>query len=175
MENQQITHLKQIFASRLATLSHLLDVAETHFGPEVEAQLQQRIAPDMFPLGTQIAFACNQPLGFAQWCAGKPIENLNPEVTSLAQARSYIADTQAQLAAVAVDDSQLAIVKRIQLGPVRYLELPGFDYVHDFLMPNFYFHVSTAYNILRLAGVAVGKADFMRHIGPLVKEVAQVD
>ncbi|WP_421656299.1 DUF1993 family protein [Leptothermofonsia sp. ETS-13] len=52
MESQKIAVLKDIFNSRLDTLSHLLDVAEGHFTDDVESLLQRRIAPDMFPFGT---------------------------------------------------------------------------------------------------------------------------
>jgi uncharacterized protein len=45
--------------------------------------------------GAQIAFTCNQPRGFALWCAGQPITNLDPEVTTMAVARSCIQDTRA--------------------------------------------------------------------------------
>jgi hypothetical protein len=58
-----------------------------------ESFLQQRIAVDMFSFGTQIAFTCNQPRNFALWCDGKPANNLDPDVTSPAQAYGYIANT----------------------------------------------------------------------------------
>ena len=56
MESHKIKALQNIFSSRLDTLSHLLKVAENHFGDDVESILQRRIAPDMFSFDTQIAF-----------------------------------------------------------------------------------------------------------------------
>ena len=130
---------------------------------------QARLAPDMLPLGAQVAFACNQPRGFSQWCAGQPIDNLAREVDTVAQARAHIADTKARVAAIAADDRKLDEVKRIGLGPGRYCELPGRQYVSEYLIPNLYFHVTTTYSILRHFGVPVGKSDYMTVLAPHVR------
>ena len=169
MERQKITTLQNIFRSRLDTLSHLLKIVESHFADDVESLLQRRIAPDMFPFGTQIAFACNQPRNFALWCLGQPANNLNPDTTSLAEARSHISSTQELLASIDVADSKLLELHRIELGQGLYIELSGLSYVDDFLMPNFYFHMTTAYDIMRMAGAPIGKRDFMMHLVPFVK------
>jgi uncharacterized protein len=169
MENQQIEALQNIFSSRLNTLSHLLTVAESHFGADVESILQRRIAPDMLPFGTQIAFTCNQPRNFALWCLGQSAHNLPPDVASLGEARGHISSTQELLARIDVADAMLSEIKRIELGQGLYAELSGCSYVDDFLMPNFYFHLTTAYDILRMAEVPIGKRDFMMHLVPFVK------
>ena len=59
-------------------------------------------------------------------------------------------------------------ITRIDLGDL-YLELSGQSYVDDFLMPNFYFHLTTAYDIIRMAGVPIGKRDFMKHLVPFIR------
>ncbi len=169
MENQKIVALQNIFSSRLETLSHLLEVAERHFTDDLESLLQRRIAPDMLPFGTQIAFVCNQPRNFALWCLGQSANNLNPDVTSLVEARSHISSTKELLASINVADSKLSELHRIDLGQGLYAELSGLSYVDDFLMPNFYFHITTAYNILRMVGVPIGKRDFMMHLVPSLK------
>ncbi len=124
----------------------------------------------MLPFGTQIAFTCNQPRNFALWSGGQPANNLDPEVTSLAQAYEHIANTQAMLVDIHVEDATLAEITRIDLGDSLYLELSGIDYINEFLMPNFYFHLVTAYDILRMAGVPIGKRDYMMHLVPFVKK-----
>lgn len=174
MDNQNITTLKTIFSSRLDTLSHLLEIAESHFSDDVESLLQRRIAPDMLPFSTQLAFVCNQPRNFALWCLGQPANNLNPEVASIAEARGHIASTQELLASINVADSKLSELHRLDLGPGLYAELSGQAYVDDFLMPNFYFHITTAYNILRMAGAPIGKRDFMLHLVPALKHESTV-
>ena len=170
MPSQTIDSIKIIFQSRLTTLEHLLKSAQTHFSGS-ESFLQERIAADMLPFGTQVAFTCNQPRNFALWCDGKPMDNLNPEVTSLAQTYEHIANTKELLAGIKVGDEKLSEVTRIDLGQGLYIEMSGSAYVNDFLMPNFYFHMVTAYDILRMAGVAIGKRDYMMHLVPLLKQV----
>lgn len=169
MQSQTIDSIRTLFQSRLATLQHLLTSGQTHFRDD-ESFLQKRIAADMLPLGTQIAFTCNQPNNFALWCSGKPANNLDPAVTSLAQAYQHIANTQELLAGVKAEDAKLAEPARVDLGQGLYVELSGYAYVHDFLIPNFYFHMVTAYDILRMAGVPIGKRDYMMHLVPLIRK-----
>ncbi len=169
METHRIAAIQSIFSSRLDTLSHLLEVAESHFADDIDSLLQRRIAPDMFPFGTQIAFTCNQPRNFALWCLGKSDNNLNPDVASLANARGHILSTKDLLKSINVSDTKLSEIKRIEFGQGLYLELSGFSYVDDFLMPNFYFRLTTAYDILRMGGAPIGKRDFMLHMVSLIK------
>lgn len=168
MSTQEIAEIQRIFLSRLATLGHILDVGEKHL-PDLGATLQERLAEDMLPLGTQIAFACNQPRGFAQWCAGSPIENLGREVDTVELARSHIEQTRKLVSGISANDGKLDEIKRIGLGPGRYCELPARQYVSDYLLPNLYFHITTAYAILRKLGVPLGKADYMAFLAPYVK------
>ena len=168
MLGPQIRELQRVFVSRLDTLSHILDAGAAHGGAGLDLA-QARLAPDMLPLGTQVAFACNQPRGFSQWCAGEPVQNLDPAVPSLEIARAHIADTRARVLAIACDDGKLEETKRIGLGGALYCELPGHGYVSEYLLPNFYFHITTTYAILRMLGVPVGKADYMRFLLPHVR------
>jgi hypothetical protein len=167
--NQKIIAIQNIFSSRLDTLSHILEIAESHFIEDVDSLLQLRIAPDMLPFSTQIAFVCNQPRNFALWCLGQSASNLNPEVSSLVEARGHISSTKELLTTINVGDSKLSELNRLELGQGLYAELSGLSYVDDFLMPNFYFHITTAYNILRMAGAPIGKRDFMMHLVPSLK------
>jgi hypothetical protein len=171
MSNASIKTIQSIFASRLDTLTHLLNKAEEAFDRD-PTFLQKRLAPDMAPFGTQIAFTCNQPRNFARWLQGKPADNLDPSVETLERARSYIAETKQLLLDLPADDTKLTENVQLDLGPSLYADLPGSVYVHDFLLPNFYFHLVTAYDILRNAGVTIGKADYMLHLVPLVKSRA---
>lgn len=169
MTSQNIDLIQTFFQSRLETLEHLLKTGQTHFSDD-ESFLQKRIAPDMFPFGTQIAFTCNQPHNFSLWCDGKPVNNLDPEVVSLAQAYEHIANTKKLLSDIKVEDEKLAEDIHLVLGEGLYVELTGSVYVNEFLIPNFYFHLVTAYDILRMAGVPIGKKDYMMHLMPLVRK-----
>ncbi len=168
MQRQNIDLIQNLFQSRLATLEHLLKTAQAHFCDD-ESFLQTRIAADMFPFGTQIAFTCNQPRNFALWCDGKPADNLDPNVTSLAQAYELIANTNELLLSINVEDIKLDEMTRIY-DKNLYIELSGSAYVNEFLIPNFYFHLVTAYDILRMAGVPLGKRDYMIHLVPFIKQ-----
>lgn len=169
MPTQNINLIQILFQSRLETLEHLLKTAQTHFSND-ESFLQKRIAPDMLPFGTQIVFTCNQPYNFSLWCDGKPLNNLNPEVSSLAQAYEHVSNTKKLLLGINVGDEKLAEDIRLNLGEGLYVDLIGSVYVNEFLIPNFYFHLVTAYDILRMAGVPIGKKDYMRHLMPLVRK-----
>lgn len=171
MSHQQIAELQRVFATRLDVLSHVLDVGERHFGDD--GWLDKRLADDMFPLSGQVVLACNQPRGFSQWCAGQPIDNLKVDsVATLAQARGAIAQAKAMVAAIDVSDAKLDETKRIGLGPGRYCELPGHQYVADYLLPNLYFHITAAYAILRHGGAPIGKTDFLAFLAPHVRTEA---
>jgi uncharacterized protein len=170
MQTRNINEIQRVFTTRLDTLEHLLSVGERHFSGE-DAFLGERLADDMLPFSAQVAFACNQPRGFSQWCAGEAIDNLKPDsLHSIAEARAAIAQTRQQVAGIAVDDAKLDETERIGLGPGLYCELPGHQYLADYLLPNLYFHVTTAYAILRKLGAPLGKPDFMRFLAPLVKQ-----
>ena len=171
MSDKNMQAFQRLFASRLATLNHILDVSADYFHNDREAVLQFRLVDTMLPFGTQIAYTCDQPYNFALWCEGKPADHLSPEVPSIERARQLIEETKAHLMQVDLQDEKLTEIKRIELAGGRYIDLPGLDYINDFLLPNFYFHLVTAYNIMRMKGVALGKENYMMHVVPLVKQM----
>lgn len=105
--------------------------AHTHFSGS-ESFLQKRIAADMFPFGTQIAFTCNQPRNFALWYDSKPANNLDPDITSLAQAYGHIANTRELLLGINVEDAKLATVVMPLRSPPLHHHLPLLSYTHTF-------------------------------------------
>ena len=166
--NPQIVELQRVFTTRLQVLEHLVAMGEKHF-PDA-GFMDERLADDMLPFGAQVAFACNAPRGFSQWCADEPIDNLSPgDIRTIEQAREAIARTKELVAAIAVDDAKLDETKRVGLGPGRYCELPAHQYVADYVLPNLYFHITAAYAILRYLGAPLGKSDYMRWLAPYVR------
>ena len=169
MQNRKINEIKRVFNTRLDVLEHIVSIGEKHFG-DADAFLDKRLVDDMLPFTAQLAFACNAPRGFSQWCAGEAIENMKPDsLRNITDVRAAIAQTMALVAGIAADDAKLDETKRVGLGPGRYCELPGHQYIADYVVPNLYFHVTTAYAILRMLGAPVGKADYLGFLGPLVK------
>jgi uncharacterized protein len=154
------------FDSRLEILENLLRAGEQHLKEDEAAYLARRLAPDMLPLGTQVAYTCNQPRNFVLWLQGRPNDNLAAEVSSMDTALRYIADTRTLLAGHL--ESRAALPERMHLtvGAGLSAKLTGQEYLNDFLMPNLYFHLVTAYGILRNAGVPIGKKDYMLYLLP---------
>lgn len=169
MSGSNLTTTRSMFTARLDVLEHLIETAAAHFKQD-PAFLQRRIAADMLPLGTQIAFTCNHPRNFALWCEGRPADNLDPEIVDIAHALRCIGETRRQVSSAQPDDGRLAETIRIDLTPTMYAEMPGPVYIDDFLIPNFYFHLVTVYDILRMAGLDIGKKDYMLQIGPYIRQ-----
>ncbi len=158
-----------LFTSRLDTLEHLLRRADQHFQGD-PSFLNLRLAPDMFPLGIQVVCVCNQPRSLVHWCDGQPAPSTAPDVTTLAQVLGHIESTKAMLLSFGAADARVPERARIALGSSLHADMSAREYVNDFLVPNFYFHLVTAYAILRMAGLSIGKADYMLHMRRLVRQ-----
>ena len=149
----------------LKALSKILQKAEDHctarkIDPAV--LLASRLYPDMFPLMRQVQIACDQARRGANRLAGtEPASVADTEVT-FADLRARIDATLAGLAAITPDAFNGAEARTISFkaGP-REMSFKGGDFVKFWTLPNFYFHMTTAYAILRHNGVEIGKTDFL--------------
>lgn len=158
----------KLFDTRLNTLGLLIQQGLSHFGDD--RFLALRLVEDMLPLGTQIAFTCNQPHNFAQWVQGEKVSNFDPEISSVSDATRIVSTTRTALSAIDLENKALPDGKKLDLGPSGFAELSAEEYVSDFLLPNFYFHLVTTYDILRANGVQIGKANYMAHLFGRVRE-----
>lgn len=174
MDAAETKNALELLAWRLETLSAVLDKAEEWAGQSgisLDDLAAARLAGDMHPLAWQVAGTCTQPLQFVAWGREADLPNEVPAVAGWAEARTMLANTIALLSAEVADITPDA--KRIVLeGMGVYLELPAQRYLDDWILPNLYFHLTTAYAILRMKGVPLGKADFMRHIGGDIRPLA---
>jgi uncharacterized protein len=164
----------EIFTTRLQTLAGLLDAAETQWREKAgdpEAFLAARLADDMFPFPYQIVFACNQPNQFAAWCVDAAVPEPDPATLDFDGLKEHVRDTIGYLAqrTIGIDDRVLDREKRIDLPGGRFISLTGTQYIDEWLLPNFYFHLVTAYDILRHEGVQIGKANYMAHLASRVR------
>jgi hypothetical protein len=150
----------------LGNLAACLDKAEASakqrkFDPDV--LFVARLAPDMLTLTGQIhlatAFAKNTVCRLAQ----KEPPNFTDLAPTLEAARARIAEARVIVDAIgpAALDGAWTRELTVQVGPERRLTMTGADYLQKFAMPNFYFHLTTAYAILRHNGVPLGKGDFL--------------
>jgi len=124
--------------------------------------LGYRLAPDMFALARQVQVACDQAKNGAARLAGVEPPKFEDTETTLDQLKARIAKTVAflkTLDAKAIDASADREIT-FPLGPNKG-QMRGGDYLNHFVLPNFYFHLTAAYAIVRHCGIEVGKRDFL--------------
>ena len=157
------------FEITLNALSAVLDKAEAFakakkIDPAV--LLRTRLAPDMFDLTRQVQVATDQARRGAARLAGIDPPSVPDTETTIAELQDRITKTVAFVKGLdrkAVDASaEREIV--FPLGPEKKGHMKGDDYLNHFVLPNFYFHCTTAYDILRHCGVEIGKQDFVGQI-----------
>lgn len=169
MSNPMYDHSIPVFAKMLGNLSALLDKAAKHCEAakiDPNALLGFRLYPDMFPLTRQVQIAADQAKGGAARLAGVEVPKYEDTEKSFDDLKARIAKTIAfvngikpeQLAGSASRDVTLPLGGK----PVTF---KGEWYLKHFVMPNFYFHVTTAYDMLRHNGVALAKGDFIGSLG----------
>ena len=153
------------FTNLLRNLSVLLDKAEAHCAAkkiEPAALTTFRLYPDMFPLTRQVQIACDTAKGAVARLAGADIPKHEDTEQTFAELKVRIAKTVdfiESVPAAKVDGTEeKEIVLAMRSGERRF---KGMQYLLGFAYPNFYFHVTTAYNILRHNGVELGKMDFI--------------
>jgi uncharacterized protein len=143
----------------LGSLSAILGKGEAHGGIDPS---EARLAPDMLPLKNQVYIATDGAKGCGARLAGVDIPKFEDTETSFAELRARCAKTITFLKTLDRATFKGAEDKHVVLKfPSNTLEFSGADYVGKFVLPNVYFHVTTAYGILRNKGVALGKSDYL--------------
>lgn len=156
-----------------ATLDNLLvKAAERCEATKVEQSvyLDWRMAPDMFPLATQFRFATEIPARGLSRLAGADIPTFADDESSFEELRARIEKARkiiGDLDAAALDADPGKDIT-VPMGPELKVTFAREAFVHEWIMPNLYFHVTAAYLILRRLGLDVGKKDYLiglaRHI-----------
>ncbi len=166
------------YRQMLKVLLGLLDKVEAQLpGADAEALLGARIAPDMYPLATQLRFAAYQAQEATFRLLGEPLpprlDELIAEARAADDSPGTIAGARARI------EEALSFLEGLEPGALDagadrpiVLELPNgmtFDltgdlYARDWALPQFYYHLLTAYAILRSAGVEIGKADYVPYM-----------
>ena len=121
-----------------------------------------RLYPDMFPLTRQVQIACDVAKGCGARLAGIEVPKYEDNEVTFAELQSRIEKTVSFLKSIpeaSINGSEQKPIK-LQAGQ-RELEFVGEYFLRNWALPNVYFHITTAYNILRHNGVAVGKMDFL--------------
>ncbi len=155
-----------VFARQLTAMLTWLDKAQAHAETrkfDASNYLGLRLAPDMLPFMRQIQIACDFAKGSVARLAGLEVPKWDDTEASLDDLRARIRKTIDYVQSFApsqVDGSEgREIVLPMRVGDP--LHFTGQAYLTQFALPNFYFHATTAYALLRHAGVNVGKRDFI--------------
>jgi hypothetical protein len=154
-----------VLVRMLGNLRAILEKASTHaqahnFDSAVLAG--DRLYPDMFPMTRQVQIATDMAKGCAARLAGGDPPSYADTETTLPELVARIDKTIAFLQTFKPDQINGSEARDIKLTTRRGdLHFNGQQYLLNFVLPNFYFHVTTAYNILRHNGVALGKGDYL--------------
>ena len=149
----------------LTNLSAILDKAAAHatakkFDSAVLASL--RLFPDMHPLVRQVQIACDTAKGAAARLAEVDVPKHEDTEVTFAELKARIAKTVDFLKSITAAQLKDAESRSIEIKfPNGAWKFTGIDYVTGFVLPNFYFHSSMVYALLRKAGVEIGKGDFL--------------
>jgi hypothetical protein len=154
-----------VFVRALKVLASLLDKAQAHAqeaGLDPADLVNARLAPDMYPLSGQVQRASDASKLAVQRLSGVTAPRFEDVETTIPELQKRIADTIAYLDGVTEAQMEGAESRTVALSWGDYKpEFLGDAYLLTFALPNFYFHITTAYDILRHAGVKIGKLDFL--------------
>ena len=154
-----------VFETGLNALSALLDKAEAHAEAkkiDPAALLNARLFPDMFAFTRQVQIACDQAKNGGARLAGAEAPKFEDNEKTFAELKERITKTVAYVKTLDAKKIHESADREITfpLGPNKG-HMKGADYLYHFVLPNFYFHVITAYGILRHCGIEMGKRDFI--------------
>ncbi|MDR3571821.1 MAG: DUF1993 domain-containing protein [Candidatus Pacebacteria bacterium] len=155
----------------LTALSGILDKTAAHAqskqlewhpeGMQEEALLNSRLISDQFPFIRQVQVACDNAKNGVARIAGIEAPKHEDTEKSIAELKARIDKTVEFLKTIKPEQVIGQDARKVSLAFWEGKEMTAFDYVTSYLIPNFYFHVTTAYSILRSNGVQIGKGDYM--------------
>jgi hypothetical protein len=155
-----------VFVRALANLAHVLKKGEAHAlakkVAEPDALLQQRLIFDMLPLVKQVQIACDMAARGAARLAGVEPQSFEDNEKTFADVHARIERASAYIQSFKpeqIDGSEdRPIHLKMRNGD---MDFTGLEYLQQFTLPNLFFHCTTAYDILRVAGADIGKSDFV--------------
>ena len=153
------------FSKMLTNLSHILKKGEEFASAkslDSKALVEGRLAPDMFPLTKQVQIACDQVKNGMARIAGVEPPKFEDDEASFADLQERIAKTITFTNNLRPEQINGTEAKEIKFSIKEWkFEFVGEQYLLTWIIPNFYFHVTTAYDILRHQGVEIGKTDYL--------------
>ena len=165
MANQTYDVLTSVFNKMLPNLKTIIAKAEADAqARKIEPQvfLQGRLAPDMLPFTVQIQIVTDNVKGAMARLAGADVPRWEDNEKTFAELRARVDKTIDYVKTFKPEQFEGAESRSIELKfPNVTLNFTGRDYIYNFVIPNFYFHATTAYAILRHSGVPLGKRDYL--------------
>jgi uncharacterized protein len=154
------------FERSLTAFLGVLDKAEAHAKArkfDAANYLAVRLAPDMWPLTRQIQAFCDHAKNASFRLAGLQPPRIDDKGTTIDELRARIQATLAHLKTIEAKSVDAGADRDVvfPVGPSAKMKMQGANYLLHFALPNFYFHLTTAYDILRAGGVEIGKRDFL--------------
>jgi uncharacterized protein len=166
MTSPMYTHSVPVFVQMLTALKTILSQTNEHVvtkSIEPDALLQARLFPDMFPLLKQVQIAADFSRGISARLAGVEVPTHEGQEKSFADLDALLTLTLVFLEGL--DKAQFEGKENCDIvlrpGTPKEKKLSGQTYLANYGLPQFFFHVTTAYDILRHNGVAIGKRDYM--------------
>ena len=166
MTSLMYTHSLPVFKQMLTALKAILAQVEAHVAAksmEPDAFLQARLFPDMFPLVKQVQIAADFARGISARLAGVDVPAYDGQEKSFADLDALLTRTMTFLDSLNASQFDGSESRDIVLRPdtPKEKKLSGQAYLANYGLPQFFFHVTTAYAILRHNGIAIGKRDYM--------------
>jgi hypothetical protein len=166
MTSPMYTHSVPVLKQMLTALKSILARADAHLAAksiEPEALLRVRLFPDMFPLIKQVQIAADFARGISARLAGVEVPVFEGKEQSFADLDTLLDQTLAFIDGLAAAQFEGSEVKEVVLRPgtPKEKKLSGQAYLSNYGLPQFFFHVTTTYALLRHNGVEIGKRDYM--------------
>ena len=166
----------ETFVPMLRSLSNILDKGAEHARAKKSdpaALVNARLAPDMYPLSQQVQIACDQASDATARLTATDAPQFDNNEKTLDELKARIAKTVDYVQGVRETAFEGAEDRKIII-PIpednMEFEMNGLQFLRDWALPQFYFHVVTAYDILRHNGVDIGKRDYVSHVGVYLRQ-----
>jgi len=166
----------ETFTPMLRALSGILDKGAAHARAKKLAPTAlpaERLAPDMYTLAKQVQLACSNARECVERLTGHPPKWFAENETTIDELKTHIAATIDYLASIpkrafdAAEEKEIAIP--LPDGDLAIV-MNGTQFLRDWGIPHFYFHVVTAYDILRHNGVDIGKRDYLARVASYIRK-----
>ncbi len=163
------------FVPMLRALAEILEKAEEETKKKKLAAGQlpaERLAPDMYTLTQQVQFACNHARDAVALLTGTAAPEFADKERTLRELGARVARTISYLDGMTAAKFEGADERKISFAgpPGMTFQFTAMEYLRDWSLPHFYFHLVTAYDILRHKGIDIGKRDYLSGVAKYIKQ-----